>query len=70
MAKFDVKAAYRLLPMRPEDFKFLRLQLGGQIFYDKMAPMGAKISAAHWEHFGDLWKWLVDHLPGFKGSSV
>ena len=52
MTKVDVQSAYHLLPMRFEDFRSLGFQLQGLLYFDKMAPMGAKFSAAHWEAFG------------------
>ena len=70
MAKLDVESAYRLLSMRTADFRFLGFQFRGKVFYDKMAPMGAKISASHWERFGALWDWLVNDIPGFTGATV
>ena len=60
MAKLDVKSAYRLLPMRESDFQFLGFHIQGTVFVDKMAPMGAKISASHWECFRNyVYRWKV-----------
>ena len=69
MAKFDVKSAYRLLPVRESDFRFLGMQLEGKVYIDKMLPMGAKISASHWEAFGRAWDWLVNQHPNFDGNT-
>ena len=69
MAKLDVKSAYRLLPMRESDFRFLGFHIQGTVFVDKMAPMGAKISASHWEAFGRLWEWLINQRPDFRGAT-
>ena len=69
MAKFDVKSAYRLLPVRESDFKFLGMHLEGRVYIDKMLPMGAKISASHWEAFGRVWDWLVNQHPAFSGQT-
>lgn len=68
MAKFDVQSAYRLLPVQESDFQCLGMSIGDKIFIDKMLPMGAKISAAHWEAFGHVWEWLVNNAPGFEGQ--
>ena len=68
MAKVDVQSAYRLLPMRPSDHKYLGFQFLGQVYYDLMLPMGAKISAAHWEDFGNLWEWLISYHTNFQGN--
>ena len=68
MAKFDVQSAYRLLPVQGEDSICLGPTIVGQIFTDKMLPMGAKTGAAHWEAFGHLWKWMVQNASQFHGS--
>ena len=68
MAKVDVQSAYRLLPMQPSDYPYLGLQLESDIYIDLMLPMGAKISAAHWERFGHLWEWLILAKTPFPGK--
>ena len=70
MAKVDVKSAYRLLPMRTEDFKYLGFHIEGKLFIEKMAPMGARGSARQWEAFGHIWEWLIKQQKHFKGATI
>ena len=38
MAKSDIKSAFRLLPVHPDDFELLSIQFDGQWFVDKALP--------------------------------
>ena len=62
MGKMDVKSAFRLLPIHPDDFCLLGIQLQGMYFFDKMLPMGCALSCALWEKFATFLEWLVKHL--------
>ena len=51
LAKLDIQSAFRLLPICPDDFKFLGMQHEGFYFVDKTLPFGCSISCAHFEKF-------------------
>ena len=51
MAKTDVKSAFRLLPIHPDDFELLGFKFCGKYFIDKCLPMGAARSCALFETF-------------------
>ena len=59
LGKFDVKSAFRLLPLEIRAFPLLGIKLGHNYYIDKMAPMGLKISCAAWEAFAKFPK--LDH---------
>lgn len=40
MAKADIKAAFRLLPISPEEFTSLAIFFEGNNYYDMCLPMG------------------------------
>ena len=40
MAKRDIKSAFRLLPIHPDDFNLLGVQIEGRIFVNKSLPFG------------------------------
>ena len=42
LAKFDLKAAYRTVPVHPDDRHLLRMALDGDIFIDKVLPFGLR----------------------------
>ena len=40
MAKVDIEAAYRLVPVHPDDRPLLGMEWKGQVFADPMLPFG------------------------------
>ena len=47
LAKRDLKSAFRILPISPDDFCLLGIKDNdGNIYIDKFLPMGCKISCA------------------------
>lgn len=46
LGKMDISNAFRLLPIRPEDFILLRFKFLDNYFVDKCLPMGCAISCA------------------------
>lgn len=59
MAKRDIKSAFRLLPIHPDDFKLLGIKVDGEYFIDKMLPMGLSLSCALFEKFSTFIQWLI-----------
>ena len=51
MAKSDIKSAFRLLPVHPDDYDLLGFSFNGAFYYDKCMPMGCSISCATFERF-------------------
>lgn len=62
LGKVDIKSAFRLLPVRREDFCLLGFRLQGKYFVDKMLPMGCAISCSLWEKFATFLEWLLKFL--------
>lgn len=60
--KIDIKSAFRLLPVHPEDFVLLGFALDEKYFVDKVLPMGCSISCAVWEKFATFLEWLVSYV--------
>ena len=60
MAKADIKSAFRLLPVRPEDYPLLGFQIGSQFFFDKALPMGCAISCNLFEKFSRFLSWAME----------
>lgn len=62
-AKRDIKSAFRLLPVSPEDFCLLGLRDNeGNIYIDKFLPMGCRISCSLFEKFATFLQWLVVYI--------
>jgi len=67
MAKTDIESAFRLLPVHPEDFQLLGIQLNGKFNVDKALPMGTSYSPAHFERFSSFLEWVaIREAPSIK----
>ena len=61
MTKVDIKHAYRLLPVRPEDWPLLVYCWEGQYCVDLKLPFGGRSSASIFTDFADLVCWIINH---------
>ena len=57
LAKLDIKLAFRLLPIHPDDFELLGIFLDGFYFSDKSLPMGLSRSCQLFEYFSTFLEW-------------
>ena len=51
MGKADIKSAFRLLPVHPDDFDLLGICVKGKFYYDRCMPMGCSIACSTFEKF-------------------
>ena len=83
LAKRDLRSAYRILPIRIDDFPLFGFKVGNRYYVDKFLAMGLSQSANLFEKFSTFLHWVVaneasldtlDHLlddfifAGKKGS--
>lgn len=66
MAKTDIKAAFRLLPIDPVGFNSLGFQFDG--YFDMCLPMGFTLSCYYFELFSSFLNWIVDKEIGEVSS--
>lgn len=59
MAKVDLADAYRIVPIRCEDWKFLGMLIDGLYYFDRMLPMGAASSCQLFQRISDGLKAMV-----------
>ena len=59
MAKTDIKSAFRIIPIHPEDRELLGFAWEGQFYFDKCLPMGASSSCKIFETFSSALKWIA-----------
>ncbi|XP_073525387.1 microtubule-associated serine/threonine-protein kinase 4-like [Phyllobates terribilis] len=67
MAKVDVEAAFRLLPIHPDSFNSLGFQFDGSFYVDKCLPMGCALSCSYFEAFSTFIEWVVAMQCGKGG---
>ena len=61
LTKVDIKHAYRLLPVRPDDWPLLVYHWEGQYCVDLKLPFGCRSSASIFTDFADLLCWIINN---------
>ena len=64
IAKSDIESAFRLLPVKKEDYHLLGFQWKGKYFFEKTLPMGCSSSCRLFETFSSALEFLVRHQSG------
>lgn len=59
MAKTDIKSAFRIMPIHPEDYHLLGMTFNNSYFFDRCLPMGCSSSCAIFEAFSSSLEWLA-----------
>ena len=61
MCKLDIKHAYRLLPVRPDQWHHLCYCWQGKYYVDLVLPFGLRSSGAIFNEFACLVRWIIIH---------
>lgn len=61
LGKKDITSAFRLLPIRPEDFSLLGFYFDNKYYIDKCLPFGCSIACATFEKFSTALHWIVEN---------
>ena len=67
MAKTDIKSAFRIIPIHPDDYHLLGMTFNNSYFFDRCLPMGCSSSCAIFEAFSSSLEWLAVHKLGASG---
>lgn len=59
MAKTDIKNAFRIIPIHPEDYGLLRMQWRDLYYYDRSLPMGCSPSCLTFQTFSTAVEWIA-----------
>jgi hypothetical protein len=63
LAKTDIKNAFRIIPICPQDYDLLGIFWQGQFYYDRAMPMGCASSCRTFETFSTALQWVAQkHL--------
>ena len=66
IAKCDVADAFRIIPVHPDDHHLLGFKLLGRYyFFDKVLPMGCRVSCQIFEEFSKAIRFLIRTLYNF-----
>ena len=64
MAKIDIKHAFRLCPVRPQDYPLLGIQWQGNYYVDTRLPFGSRSSPCIFNQFADALWWIITTIGG------
>ncbi len=59
MAKVDIKQAYRMVPVHPDDRHLLAVQWEGQTYIDKVLPFGLRSAPLIFTAVADALQWIM-----------
>lgn len=59
LSKTDVKSAFRLIPIRPDEYHLLGFKWQGMFYFDACLPMGCSTSCAIFEEFSTSLEWMA-----------
>src|SRR4051794_13603549 len=68
LAKWDVKSAFRLIRVRPQDWHLLGFTWRDRFFFDTALLFGLSSSPALWEELATLLEWIVHDKLGLEVS--
>jgi hypothetical protein len=69
LAKLDVKAAYRCIPIRPADWPLLGMQWRGVYFFHKTLPFGLRSACHLWERYATALEWITQTVFAVHDST-
>jgi len=61
MAKLDIKAAYRAVPIRPADWPLMGMCWAGRYYFHCTLPFGLRSSCHLWERYATAAQWIAMH---------
>ena len=59
LSKVDIRSAYRLVPVHPEDRWLLGMRWGGQVFVDTVLPFGLRSAPKLFTALADAVEWIA-----------
>ncbi|XP_068680404.1 uncharacterized protein [Montipora foliosa] len=57
LSKTDIKNAFRIIPIRPQDYHLLGMKWQGMYYYERCMPMGCSSSCKTFETFSSALEW-------------
>ena len=70
MAKVDIKSAFRIVPIHPEDRWLLGMKWGGKLFIDTVLPFGLRSAPKLFNTLADAIEWVVRHEGGAQSFTT
>ena len=64
MAKADLKSAFRMVPVRPQDWELLGMRWQGAYYFDTCLPFGLRSAPFLFNEYAEALQWIVHHNYG------
>ena len=64
--KFDVKSAFKCLPLCPDDYPLMGFKVNGLYYFDKTLAFGLRCSCLYWEKFAHFLQWFFVHRTKYS----
>jgi hypothetical protein len=61
LAKTDIEAAFRLIPVHPDDYELLGMHWNGKYYYDKVLPFGLRSAPFIFNQLSDAIEWILSN---------
>ena len=59
LAKVDLSDAYRMVPVKKQEWKYLGMRVEQDVYIDRWLPMGAASSCAIFQRISDAIAWMA-----------
>ena len=69
IAKADIKDAFRIIPIHPDDYRLLGFSWDNKFYHDKCLPMGCSTSCQTFELFATSLQWILLSVLGVRHVS-
>jgi hypothetical protein len=66
LLKLDVRSAYRLVFVHPDDWHCVGMQWRGKYYFDPFLVFGLSSACRHWERVATAIHWIAEHKLGIK----
>lgn len=67
LVKLDVEAAYKQVPVHPDDWPLLGFQWEGKWYYERVLPFGLRSSCRLWELYASALHHMLEQIPVNRG---
>lgn len=64
MVKLDIEAAYKQIPVRPQDWHLLGFKWRGKYYHERVLPFGLTSSCALWELYATALQDMLERIAG------
>ena len=61
LAKTDIEAAFRLIPLRPSDYELFGMYWQGSYYYDRVLPFGLRSAPFLFNQLSEAIEWILLH---------